>query len=333
MNDLPLLTATKLSRSFFFNRGLFNSKQRIVKAVDDVTFALGRSETLALVGESGSGKSTTGRLALGMMKPTSGVVRYESQDLSKLHGTAWRRSRRNMQMIFQDSSSALDPRMTVGAQIEEVISVHGLADKKHSSRDLMMDALDRVGLGGADLRYPRELSGGQRQRIAIARALAMQAKLIVCDEPVSALDVSVQAQIVNLLVEMQEKFGLSYLFISHDLRVVRHISHRVAVMYLGRIVEMARTFEIFENPLHPYTRALLAAVPAIDSRNRHSSRTPLIEGELPDPASPPSGCRFQTRCPLVHDICRQVEPALADAGGDHTVACHMTGLSENGGSQ
>ncbi|TWI19177.1 ABC transporter ATP-binding protein [Mesorhizobium tianshanense] len=323
MNPASLLTVTAVSRSFASARGLFGPKARMIKAVDDVTFSIGRKETLALVGESGSGKSTTGRIALGLMKPTSGTVHYENEDLFKLGGAAWRQSRRNMQMIFQDSAGALDPRMPVGAQIEEVLSVYGLAGGKSARHNRVVDALDRVGLGGASIehRLPRELSGGQRQRIAIARALAMQAKLIVCDEPVSALDVSVQAQIVNLLMEMQQVFGLSYLFISHDLRVVRHISHRVAVMYLGRIVEIASTADIFKNPHHPYTQALLAAVPT--TRRHHPSAGPLLGGELQDPASASSGCRFQGRCPFSRDICRWVEPALVEVGQGRQVACHL----------
>ena len=332
MNAPTLLRAENLSLVFTGRgHGLFGASRHSVRAVDDVSFTLARNETLALVGESGSGKSTTGKLALGLISPTAGSVHYEGRNLADLRGLAWRRSRRAMQMIFQDSSAALDPRMTIGTQIEEVVSVHGLAADRLSRRRLAREILNSVGLGTGSMamRYPRELSGGQRQRAAIARALAVRPALIVCDEPVSALDVSVQAQIVNLLMDAQERHGLSYLFISHDLRVVRHISHRVAVMYRGRIVETAAVDDIFDGPLHPYTRTLLAAVPAVDVRSRPEPRTAIVDrGENPAAAAASPGCSFRHRCPVALDLCGHVEPRLVDAGPGRRVACHLAGGAE-----
>jgi len=316
-----LLKAQSISRSFS-RKGLFSS-QDSVTAVDSVSFHLDRGETLGLVGESGSGKSTTGRIALGMIRPTHGSVEFQGADMSSMQGGAWRTARRDMQMIFQDPASALDPRMTIGDQILEVISVHKRAETASQKRELMLSMLDRVGLGatGFAQRYPRELSGGQSQRAVIARALVIGPQMIVCDEPVSALDVSVQAQIVALLMEAQKASDIGYLFISHDLRVVRQVSHRVAVMYLGRIVEMAPVGELFDNPAHPYTQALLASVPSIDDAKGFEVKA--ISGEPPNPRNIPGGCHFHPRCPIAHDVCKRVEPAVVTISNRHEVACHF----------
>jgi len=323
----PLLIARNLIRNFGSGGPLLGSR-RVVKAVNDVSFHLGRGETLGLVGESGSGKSTTGRLALGLLRPSAGEVCFDGADILSLAGAAWRRSRRDMQMIFQDPAGALDERMTIGEQIAEVLAVHDLAPRTER-QERTQTMLARVGLGvaGLDRRFPHELSGGQRQRAVIARALAMRPKLVVCDEPVSALDVSVQAQVVNLLIELQQEHGLSYLFISHDLRVVAHVSHRIAVMYLGRIVELADRQELLGTPLHPYTEALIASVPTVVHRVSAKYRRPAAAGELPDPVNPPSGCAYRIRCPLAREICTQVVPVLVAAAPGHQVACHFVGPS------
>ncbi len=323
----PLLIARNLIRNFGRGGPLLGSR-RVVKAVNDVSFHLGRGETLGLVGESGSGKSTTGRLALGLLRPSAGEVRFDGADILSLAGAAWRRSRRDMQMIFQDPAGALDERMTIGEQIAEVLAVHDLAPRTER-QERTQTMLARVGLGvaGLDRRFPHELSGGQRQRAVIARALAMRPKLVVCDEPVSALDVSVQAQVVNLLIELQQEHCLSYLFISHDLRVVAHVSHRIAVMYLGRIVELADRQELLGTPLHPYTEALIASVPTVAHRASAMNRRPGVAGELPDPVNPPSGCAYRIRCPLAREICTQLVPVLVEAAPGHQVACHFVGPS------
>ena len=323
----PLLIARNLTRNFGRGGPLLGSR-RVVKAVNDVSFHLGRGETLGLVGESGSGKSTTGRLALGLLRPSAGEVRFDGADILSLAGAAWRRSRRDMQMIFQDPGGALDERMTIGEQIAEVLAVHDLAPRTER-QERTQTMLARVGLGvaGLDRRFPHELSGGQRQRAVIARALAMRPKLVVCDEPVSALDVSVQAQVVNLLIELQQEHCLSYLFISHDLRVVAHVSHRIAVMYLGRIVELADRQELLGTPLHPYTEALIASVPIVAHRASAMNRRPGVAGELPDPVNPPSGCAYRIRCPLAREICTQLVPVLVEAAPGHQVACHFVGPS------
>ncbi len=323
----PLLIARNLTRNFGRGGPLLGSR-RVVKAVNDVSFHLGRGETLGLVGESGSGKSTTGRLALGLLRPSAGEVRFDGADILSLAGAAWRRSRRDMQMIFQDPGGALDERMTIGEQIAEVLAVHDLAPRTER-QERTQTMLARVGLGvaGLDRRFPHELSGGQRQRAVIARALAMRPKLVVCDEPVSALDVSVQAQVVNLLIELQQEHCLSYLFISHDLRVVAHVSHRIAVMYLGRIVELADRQELLGTPLHPYTEALIASVPIVAHRASAMNRRPGVAGELPDPVNPPSGCAYRIRCPLAREICIQLVPVLVEAAPGHQVACHFVGPS------
>jgi oligopeptide transport system ATP-binding protein len=292
-----------------------------IKAVDGVSFDIMRGETLGLVGESGCGKSTTGRAILQLYHPTAGEVYFEDQDLTALKGERLRKMRRRMQMIFQDPYASLNPRMTVGDIIGEPLLVHGIAKGKER-RERVQELLSVVGLNPYFVnRYPHEFSGGQRQRIGVARALAVQPDFIVCDEPISALDVSIQAQIINLLEDLQGEFNLTYLFIAHDLSVVRHISDRIAVMYLGKIVELTGRKELYENPLHPYTQALLSAVPIPDPVVEEQRRRVILEGDVPSPASPPVGCNFNTRCPAVMDVCYEKEPEFLDVGDGHWAAC------------
>ena len=293
-----------------------------IKAVDDVSFTVRRGETLGLVGESGCGKTTTGRCILQLYKPTSGSVLFDGEDIVNMKGRALRALRRKMQVIFQDPYSSLNPRMTAGAIIGEPLRVHGMAGNRHEFREKIGELLTVVGLNPymAD-RFPHEFSGGQRQRIGIARALAVNPEFLVCDEPVSALDVSIQAQIINLLEDLQETFGLTYLFIAHDLSVVRHISNRVAVMYLGHIVEIADRTEIYANPLHPYTKALLSAVPLPDPILDAARERVILSGEVPSPLNPPQGCVFHPRCPIGTDECREAMPSLREVSSDHYVAC------------
>jgi oligopeptide transport system ATP-binding protein len=292
-----------------------------IKAVDGIDFFIRRGETLGLVGESGCGKSTTGRAVLQLYRPTAGHVWFEGQDLTKMKGEKLRQMRRKMQMIFQDPYASLNPRMTVGNIIGEPLEVHNILHGK-ALKERVQELLQVVGLNPYFInRYPHEFSGGQRQRIGIARALAVQPSFIVCDEPISALDVSIQAQIINLLEELQDKFGLTYLFIAHDLSVVRHISNRVAVMYLGKLMEMTTSLELYKNPLHPYTKALLSAVPIPDPVVEEKRKRIILEGDVPSPANPPKGCNFVTRCPMRMDICKEQEPEFRDVGGEHFVAC------------
>jgi oligopeptide transport system ATP-binding protein len=293
-----------------------------VKAVDDVNFVIRPGETLGLVGESGCGKTTVGRCILQLERPTAGQVFVEGNDLTQMTDADLRPLRRRMQIVFQDPYSSLNPRMTIGQIIDEPIRVHRIARNGTESKNRVMELLTVVGLNPAMARrYPHELSGGQRQRVGIARALALDPKFIVCDEPISALDVSIQAQIINLLQELQEKLGLTYLFIAHDLSVVRHISDRIVVMYLGKIVEIADRRELYENPLHPYTKALLSAVPIPDPLVEVTRERIVLKGEVPSPLNPPSGCVFHPRCPIAIDECRQAEPELREVQPNHWVAC------------
>jgi len=293
-----------------------------IKAVDGISFFIKRGETLGLVGESGCGKSTTGRAILQLYRPTGGEVIFDGVNLCELKGEKLRRMRRRMQMIFQDPYASLNPRMTVGNIIGEPLEVHNIMSGKER-RERVQELLRIVGLNPYFInRYPHEFSGGQRQRIGVARALAVQPDFIVCDEPISALDVSIQAQIINLLEELQEKFNLTYLFIAHDLAVVRHISNRVAVMYLGKLMELTDRDTLYREPLHPYTKALLSAVPIPDPVVEERRQRIILEGDVPSPANPPSGCNFRTRCPVKMDICAEVEPEWKEVQPDHFVACH-----------
>jgi oligopeptide/dipeptide ABC transporter ATP-binding protein len=317
---MALLEVRNLKKYFPVKKGIFSRTVGEVRAVDGVSFSLERGETLGLVGESGCGKTTVGRSILRLIDPTSGEVNFNGQDLLRLTKEKLRKMRASFQIIFQDPFSSLDPRMSVGDIIAEPIRNH-VACSRGETRDRVAHLLDRVGLHPAQMsRYPHEFSGGQRQRIGIARALALNPLAIVCDEPVSALDVSIQAQVINLLMELQEEMNLSYLFIAHDLSVVEHISNRVAVMYLGRIAELATDEEIYRNPLHPYTKALLSAVPVPDPDAR--KQRIILEGDVPSPLSPPSGCVFHNRCAFRKKICMEENPPLQDVGGGHLVACH-----------
>jgi oligopeptide transport system ATP-binding protein len=303
-------------------KGVLRRQVGEIKAVDDVSFEIAKGETLGLVGESGCGKSTTGRAILRLYDPTGGSIALEGREIAHLEGRALRALRPRMQMIFQDPQASLNPRMTVGSIIAEPLDEHASLDRK-ARRKRVLELMDAVGLNRAfSNRYPHEFSGGQRQRIGIARALALNPKFIVCDEPIAALDVSIQAQVVNLLEDLQEKLGLTYLFISHDLSMVRHLATRVAVMYLGRIAEIGPAATLYETPLHPYTEALISAVPSPDPEVEAKRKRIILKGDVPSPANPPNGCVFHTRCPKVFDRCRVEVPALLEGGG-RQVACHL----------
>lgn len=313
----PLLRVENLKKYFPVERGMFKKEVARIRAVDGVSFSLNKGETLSLVGESGCGKTTVARLILRLLEPTSGTIYFKGRNIFDLGKKEMLKTRGLIQIIFQDPFGSLNPRQTVGSIVGEPLSIHNLAQGRRSQR--IDELLRTVGLGKELIyRYPHQFSGGQRQRIGIARALAVEPELIVCDEPISALDVSIQAQILNLLKELQEKFALSFLFIAHDLAVVKHISHRVAIMYLGKIMEMAGTEELYGNPLHPYTRALLSAIPTITKSKRI-----ILKGEIPDPSHPPKGCGFHTRCPVAKPECKEHEPNLKEISEGHFVACHL----------
>ena len=316
-----LVEVKNLVKYFPVRAGLLQRVVAQVQAVDDVSFAVRKGETLGLVGESGCGKTTVGRSMLRLIEPTSGEVSFDGRNVLELHGNELKAIRRDMQIIFQDPYASLDPRVPIGESVMEGLHIHKVGTPKERF-EIMLETLKKVGLEDYHARrYPHEFSGGQRQRIGIARALALRPKFIICDEPVSALDVSIQSQVLNILKDLQNEFGLTYLFIAHNLSVVEHISDRVAVMYLGKMVELTGRDELFANPLHPYTQALMSAIPIPDP---HLKRKRIIlKGDVPSPLNPPSGCRFHPRCPIAEEICSQQEPEFREVGSDHWVACWM----------
>ncbi len=318
-----LLKVDGLVKHFPITRGIFRRQVGTVKAVDGISFEIKGRETLGLVGESGCGKSTTGRVILQLLEATSGKVFFKEHELTSISKTDLRKQRPQMQMIFQDPQDSLNPRMTVGSIISEPMLEHQRLKKKQR-QERVEQLLNSVGLDpNVTNRYPHEFSGGQRQRIGIARALSLSPDFIICDEPIAALDVSIQAQVINLLEDLQEEFGLTYLFISHDLSMIRHIANRVAVMYLGRIVELASSQELYSRPVHPYTKALLSAVPLHDPVLEKKRKRTILTGDVPSPADPPSGCHFSTRCPIAEDNCFKIEPEWREISSGHDVACHL----------
>jgi oligopeptide transport system ATP-binding protein len=322
-NDEVILSVQGLKKYFPIRRGVFRRRVGDVKAVDGVNFDVYRGETLGLVGESGCGKTTTGRTIIRLYEPTDGQVIFDGVDLANLRDNEMRKMRQRLQMIFQDPYASLNPRMTVRSIVGEPLTVHQEASGAEK-RDRVAELLEMVGLSADFMsRYPHEFSGGQRQRIGLARALALNPDMIICDEPISALDVSIQAQVVNLLEDLQEELGLTYVFIAHDLSMVRHISNRVAVMYLGKIMELTDRDTLYSEPLNPYTEALLSAVPVPDPVMEEQRQRILLEGDLPSPASPPEGCNFNTRCPKATDICFEEEPPLVETRDGHYCACHV----------
>lgn len=315
----PLIEARNLSKSFAIGGG-FLAKKKVVRAVEDVSLQIQRGETFGLVGESGCGKSTIGRTLLRLYEPTSGQIFFEGSDITKAN---MRPYRKKMQIVFQDPYASLDPRMTVGDIVGEPLDIYHAYESKAERREKILELLNLVGLNSEHMnRYPHEFSGGQRQRVSIARSMALRPDFMVCDEPISALDVSIQAQVINMLMELQQKLNMTYLFIAHDLNVVRHISRRVGVMYLGSLVEVCDANELYKNPLHPYTQALLSAIPIPDPNVSRSRHRVVLEGEVPSPMNPPNGCKFHTRCPYARDICREARPETIEVGRGHTCACH-----------
>ena len=318
----PLITVKNLKKYFTKGGGFLGGEKKVTKALDDVSFEINKGETLGLVGESGCGKSTTGRTIIRLYEPTDGSIIFNGTDLTKLSEKQMLPHRREMQMIFQDPYASLNSRMTISDIIGEALDIHKIVSTQVERKDRIGDLLNTVGLKPEHAsRYPHEFSGGQRQRIGIARALAVRPKFIICDEPISALDVSIQAQVVNMLEELQEKFGLTYLFIAHDLSMVKHISTKIGVMYLGKIVEQGYADELYSNPQHPYTKALLSAIPVPNPR-RENQRI-VLQGDVPSPINPPSGCRFRTRCQYAMPKCAEQEPILKDIGSEHFVSCHL----------
>ncbi len=327
---MPLIEVRDLYKYFPIHAGLFSRHVADVKAVDGVSFTVEAGETLGLVGESGSGKTTIGRMLMHLLPVTKGEIVYDGAEITTMGASDVRRLRRNIQIIFQDPFASLNPRMTVGDIIAEPLQIHRIATGK-AAQERVQELLKLVGLRPYSAnRYPHEFSGGQRQRVGIARALAVDPKFIVCDEPVSALDVSIQAQVINLLEDLQQQLGLTYLFIAHDLSVVRHISTRVAVMYVGKIVELSSRNELYQHPLHPYTQALLSAIPIPDPDVEHRRKRIVLTGDIPSPVDPPSGCRFHTRCPVAFERCTIEDPAFKEYGKGHFTACHY--VDEHGGA-
>ena len=310
----------------YFPAGGYGKKKKYIRAVDDVSFTISRGETLGLVGESGCGKTTTGRTLLRLYEPTGGRFEYDGEVIFDVEKKAYADMlpyRKKMQIVFQDPYASLDPRMTVGDIVGEAIDVHKMAANKQERYEIIIEMLRRVGLNSEHAnRYPHEFSGGQRQRVGIARALAVRPEFIVCDEPISALDVSIQAQVINMFEDLQEQMGLTYLFIAHDLSAVKHISNRIGVMYLGKMVELADSYELITRPLHPYTRSLISAIPIADPRAARESRRIVLEGDVPSPLNPPSGCRFRTRCPYATEQCAQEVPQWREVEKGHFAACH-----------
>lgn len=318
-----LLQVNNLKKYFVSSSGFFGNTTKHLKAVDDVSFFINKGETFGLVGESGCGKSTVGRTLLRLYKPTAGEILFDGVNIANLKESELLPYRKKIQMIFQDPYASLNPRMTVKDIIGEPLDIHNIA-RGDDKETIIMDLLDRVGMNKDHAsRYPHEFSGGQRQRIGIARALAVNPEFIICDEPISALDVSIQAQVVNMLEDLQDELGLTYLFIAHDLSMVRHISDRVGVMYLGNLVEVASSAELYANPQHPYTQALLSSIPVPDPSFSRNNKRIKLEGEVPSPINPPSGCKFRTRCRYAMDICKEASPELKDIGSNHFVACHL----------
>ena len=319
MSGQPLFEARHIVKEFQIGGGLL-SKSRIVHAVDDVSFSIKKGETLGLVGESGCGKSTIGRTILRLYEPTSGQILLDGEDITHVN---MRPYRKRMQIVLQDPYASLDPRMTVGDIVGEPLDIHGVCENKADRQERILELLSLVGLNSEHMnRYPHEFSGGQRQRVSIARAMALHPDFMVCDEPIFALDVSIQAQVINMLMELQQKLGMTYLFIAHDLNVVRHISQQVGVMYLGSLVEVCDADSLYKNPMHPYTQALLSAIPIPDPEVSRKKQRVVLEGDVPSPINPPRGCKFHTRCPYAMDICREVRPETVTVGPGHTCACH-----------